>query len=112
MNFIFLCNRYCRLYLLNKNERLTQNATDPVTSIKLKEHLNTGDTGSCTGSSASCVEVGDCGVLNGEGLAHQCRERCRTSDRYNSFKYLLKYKHFISTRFKIQLPKTFRGKEV
>ncbi|XP_025097190.1 xaa-Pro aminopeptidase ApepP-like isoform X1 [Pomacea canaliculata] len=48
-----------RLYLLNKNERLTQNATDPVTSIKLKEHLNTGDTGSCTGSSASCVEVVD-----------------------------------------------------
>ena len=48
---------FCRLYIYDKDERLTADITDDETEHKLYEHLNTGMDGSCTGQTGLCVEV-------------------------------------------------------
>ncbi|XP_059166348.1 xaa-Pro aminopeptidase 1-like isoform X2 [Physella acuta] len=49
-----------RLYILDKDTRLTANPTDPETKVKLAEHLQTSASGTCEPSKAregTCVEV-------------------------------------------------------
>ncbi|XP_076078059.1 xaa-Pro aminopeptidase 1-like isoform X2 [Mytilus galloprovincialis] len=52
-------NSKTRLFLNDKNRKLTENSTDDATKQKLHLHLNTGNTGNCNGMSGPCVEVVD-----------------------------------------------------
>ncbi|XP_061176381.1 xaa-Pro aminopeptidase ApepP-like [Saccostrea echinata] len=45
------------LYIKDHIKKLTQAPTDPETTQKLHEHLNTGSTGSCSGQTGYCVVV-------------------------------------------------------
>ncbi|XP_062613274.1 LOW QUALITY PROTEIN: xaa-Pro aminopeptidase 1-like [Saccostrea cucullata] len=45
------------LYIKDHTRKLTQPPTDPETTKKLHEHLNTGSTGSCSGQMGYCVMV-------------------------------------------------------
>ena len=47
-----------RLYIVDKNRKLTGNITDDMTNVTVADHLNTGDEGQCdTPSIGMCVEV-------------------------------------------------------
>lgn len=48
-----------RLFLNEKDRKLTEDPSDPDTNQKLYQHLNTGQSGSCAGRSGLCVEVVD-----------------------------------------------------
>ncbi|CAG5121574.1 unnamed protein product, partial [Candidula unifasciata] len=46
-----------RLYIIDKDKRLTAEPSDPETNITVAQHLETSLTGSCAGQGSSCVEV-------------------------------------------------------
>ncbi|KAJ8315800.1 hypothetical protein KUTeg_007950 [Tegillarca granosa] len=50
-------NNRTRLYLIDHTRKLTENPSDNMTMIKVADHLNTGNTGSCSGKTGLCVEV-------------------------------------------------------
>ncbi|KAL8619055.1 hypothetical protein ACOMHN_020753 [Nucella lapillus] len=50
-------NNKVRLYIIDKDTRLTTDPDDPETTDKLHVHLNTNANGTCTGKTGMCVQV-------------------------------------------------------
>ncbi|KAL8570603.1 hypothetical protein ACOMHN_008960 [Nucella lapillus] len=48
-----------RLYIQDRDNRLTRDPTDPETPHRLHQHLNTAPNGSCHGAMGMCVQVHD-----------------------------------------------------
>ena len=59
ISYAILEQNRIRLYILDKDRKLTANSTDAMTTVTLATHLNTGDTGACNLQTVgACVEVG------------------------------------------------------
>ncbi|KAK7483321.1 hypothetical protein BaRGS_00025488, partial [Batillaria attramentaria] len=77
-----------RLYILDKDRRLTMNPSDNETRTKLHEHLNTRTTGDCTETEGMCVEVLD---YNGTVVVNDVAQLAAADDHKIWVTYVCNY---------------------